>query len=130
MRIIITILMLLGLAAPALAQPAPTPAAADLRKICADAMTQNPTFAKDIVTAVDATAEKRAQAKYDEATIKAHTDAQDRIVKNEKHVILAYGAMWLVAAGFVIFLWRRQQALRSEIVQLRRDLDAAAKDTP
>jgi len=127
MRIIITslvaIVVWLGiLPATSLAQPAePTPA--ELRKTCADAMNKNPTFAKDIVAAAD----KQAQVERDAATLKAHTDAQDRIAKNEKHVILAYAAMWLVAAGFVLFLWRRQQALKSEIVQLRRDLDAAAK---
>jgi CcmD family protein len=45
-------------------------------------------------------------------------------------VILAYAAMWVIAAGFVLFLWRRQQALRSEIERLRRDLDAAAGPPP
>jgi cell division protein FtsL len=112
-------------AVPPTAVPSATePSATDLRKICADAMNKNPTFAKDIVAAAD----KTAQAERDAATVKAHTDAQERIAKNEKHVILAYTAMWLVAAGFVLFLWRRQQALKSEIAQLRRDLDAAAKE--
>jgi hypothetical protein len=43
-------------------------------------------------------------------------------------VIMAYAAMWIIAAGFVIFLWMRQQALRNEIAQLKVDLDAATKD--
>jgi len=42
-------------------------------------------------------------------------------------VILAYAAMWLLSVGFVLFLWRRQQGLRVEIGQLRRDLEAASK---
>ena len=54
-------------------------------------------------------------------------EAAAEIAKNEKHVILAYAAMWLVAAGFVLFLWRRQQALKIEIANLRRDLATAAK---
>ncbi len=116
--------------APAAATGGATPdgAALELRKLCADAMTKNPTFAADIVKSVDASAAQRAQKQFDDATVKAHADAQDRVAKNEKHVILAYASMWLVAAGFLLFLWRRQQALKSEIVQLRRDLDAAAKD--
>jgi hypothetical protein len=36
--------------------------------------------------------------------------------------------MWIVAAAFVIFLWRRQQALKLEIAHLRRDLKAATDD--
>ncbi|MFO1533991.1 MAG: hypothetical protein ABR562_10065, partial [Thermoplasmatota archaeon] len=58
-------------------------------------------------------------------TVKQHQDAALAIAKNEKHVILAYAAMWVIAAGFVLFLWRRQQHLKTEIAQLRRDLDAA-----
>jgi CcmD family protein len=40
-------------------------------------------------------------------------------------VIYAYAAMWIIAAGFVVFLWRRQRGLEAEIEHLRRDLDAA-----
>ncbi len=58
---------------------------------------------------------------------KDHEDAAAAIAKNEKHVVLAYAAMWLLAAGFLLFLWRRQQHLKTEIAQLRRDLDAASK---
>lgn len=103
----------------ALAQePAPatgTRTPAELRQICADAMNQNPMFAESIVKTIN------------EDTARQHARAADAIAKNEKHVILAYGAMWVVAAGFVIFLWRRQQRLQTEIAHLRRDLEAAAK---
>ena len=51
------------------------------------------------------------------------------ILKNEAHVIYAYAAMWLLAAAFLLFVWRRQQGLRTEIAQLRADLAAAAKDS-
>jgi C4-dicarboxylate-specific signal transduction histidine kinase len=106
-------------------------AAADLRKTCTEAMNADPKLADDVVRIAE---EKRAQKIDDElilndrCTLKLHQDAQDRIAKNERHVILAYAAMWLVAVGFVVFLWRRQQALKAEIAQLRRDLDAAAKE--
>jgi hypothetical protein len=43
-------------------------------------------------------------------------------------VILAYAAMWVVAALFLMFLWRRQVALRTELARLQKDLDAAIKE--
>jgi hypothetical protein len=60
-------------------------------------------------------------------TKQEHEAAAAAIAKNEKHVIYAYAAMWLLSAGFLLFLWRRQQGLKTEIAQLKRDLDAAAK---
>jgi hypothetical protein len=68
------------------------------------------------------------QVKKDICTVYDHSEAQKRIATNERHVILAYAAMWLIAAGLVMFLWRRQMALKTEIAQLRRDLEAATKD--
>lgn len=58
----------------------------------------------------------------------AHRLDGAQIAKNKKHVILAYAAMWVIAAGFLVFLWRRQQGLKSQIADLKRDLDAAIKD--
>jgi len=106
--------------------PAPAPDALALRKTCADAMNANPTFAIDIVEQADKVAAERRLA----AEAKQHEEAARHIATNEKHVILAYAAMWLVAAGFVLFLARRQIALRREIAILRRDLDAATKENP
>jgi len=98
---------------------AQAPDAAAKRQICVDAMNADPEFARSIVVTVD----KQIDAK----TIKAHEDAAQHIAENETHVLLAYAAMWICAALFVVFLWRRQQALKAEIAQLRRDLDAAGK---
>jgi hypothetical protein len=58
----------------------------------------------------------------------AHEADGQQIAKNKKHVVIAYAAMWLCAAGFLIFLWRRQQGLRAQIAELKRDLEAAVKD--
>lgn len=96
----------------------------DARKACAAAMNADPQFAASIVK----TADERAADQRDKDTLKAHTDAVMHVQKNERHVVYAYAAMWIVAAGFVIFLWRRQQGLEAEIASLRRDLDAAADD--
>jgi hypothetical protein len=106
---------------PPLAQPAP-----DARKLCTDAMNADPGFAAAIVKIAD----EKAATKRDADTVAAHTDAVSHVQRNERHVIYAYAAMWVVAALFVLFLWRRQQALTAEIATLRRDLDAAASAGP
>jgi hypothetical protein len=42
---------------------------------------------------------------------------------------MAYAAMWIVAAGFIVYLWRKQGGLKSEIAGLRRELeDAVARE--
>jgi len=93
---------------------------AQKRQMCVDAMNADPAFAKSVLSTVD--------KQLDQQTIDAHNDAFHHIQKNESQVIYAYAAMWVIAAGFVVFLWRRQQALRTEIAQLRSDLAAAAKE--
>ena len=113
MKKLLIVMVLLG-ATSAFAQ------APDAHKACVDAMNADPEFAKAIIATVD--------KQLDEKTIKQHEDASYHIQKNEAHVIYAYAAMWVIAALFVIFLWRRQQALKSEIAQLRVDLVAAAKE--
>ena len=90
---------------------------------CLGALDQNPEFRQSAAVAANEAAanERLALVKKD------HEDAALAIAKNERHVILAYAALWLLAAAFVIFLWRRQQLLKSEIAQLRSDLEAASK---
>ena len=97
------------------------PSAEDARKACSAAMNADPKFAAEIVK----TADERAQLKRDADTVAAHIDANHHVQRNERHVIYAYAAMWIIAAAFVIFLWRRQRALELEIVHLRRELDAS-----
>jgi hypothetical protein len=106
--------------------PAATGDAADARAQCTAAMNADPKFAAEIVKIAD----EKAAIKRDADTLAAHTDAYAHVQKNERHVIYGYAAMWIIAAGFVIFLWRRQQVLQAEIVQLRHDLEAAASDKP
>lgn len=103
------------------AAPAAAPVS-DARKACTAAMNADPSFAKAIVEVAD----KQAADKRLEDTEKEHLDAAQHIAKDEKHVILAYAAMWLVAAGFVLFLWLRQQKLVKEIAMLKRDLEKEA----
>lgn len=91
------------------------------KQMCVEAMNADPAFAKSVLETVD--------KQLDAQTIQAHNDAFHHIQKNEAHVIYAYAAMWVIAAAFLLFVWRRQQGLRTEIAQLRADLAAAAKDS-
>jgi CcmD family protein len=102
--------------------PPPPPTPAELRKACTAAMNADPALANDIIK------QAKEMNCTDATMLKVHQDAQVQIQKNETHVILAYAAMWVIAAAFVLFLWRRQQALKSEILQLKRDLEGATKD--
>ncbi len=104
-------------ATPPPPQPA-KPTAAQLRQTCAEAMNADPTFKESIQNSID--------KQIDEQVLAAHEDADLHIQKNEKHVIIAYAALWALAALFVVFLWLRQLGLKREIEALRRDLEAAA----
>jgi len=132
MKTIIVVLCLFAPALfPALAAAQPAGEAEALRKTCVDAMNANPKFADDIIKVAEVRLNDQVnkdQVMKDACTIQVMQNEQDRIARNKLHVILAYAAMWLVAAGFVVFLWRRQQHLKTEIANLRRDLEAAAKE--
>jgi hypothetical protein len=121
----LVVLFALAFCAVASAQPATPPAppaaASPARQACVDAMNADPEFAKSILATVD--------KQIDQRTIDAHVKAADQIAENEQHVIFAYAAMWIIAVVFVVFMWRRQQALKTELAQLRKDLDAAAKES-
>ncbi len=88
---------------------------------CVDLLNRDEAFKKSVLETVD--------KQLDQQTIDAHNDASHHIQKNEAHVIYAYAAMWVIAAAFLLFVWRRQQSLRTEVAQLRADLAAAAKDS-
>ena len=122
-KLIVLVLAVVPALAYADTDPGATPDAAALRKTCTDAMNADPAFGKMIV----AVADENEQKHRDELTLQAHEDAAAHIDKNERHVVYAYSAMWIVAALFVIFLWLRQQKLTAEIIQLRADLAAAIK---
>jgi CcmD family protein len=116
--------------APAMAgAPAAAGDPAELRKLCVAAMNANETFARSIIQKAIDTDRVSVQAMCaDVDTVKTHQEAVAYVEKNERHVIAAYAAMWVIAALFLLYLLRRQQRLKAEIDQLRRDLDAAAKD--
>lgn len=116
-KVILIVLLLTGAAAAdgSGAPPAATAASIqDAKAACAQAMNADPNFAKSIELTID--------KQLDQKTIDAHVEAFHHIQKNESHVIYAYAAMWVIAALLVGFLFFRQQALKTEIAQLKRDL--------
>lgn len=54
-----------------------------------------------------------------------HEQTSKEVTTNNRHVVMAYAAIWLIAVGFVVMLWRKQQALRAEIDRLSRELSKA-----
>ena len=60
-----------------------------------------------------------------------HNQTAREITTNNRHVVMAYAAIWLLAVGFLVIMWRRQQAMKLEIArleeQLRRVEDEDAK---
>jgi hypothetical protein len=54
-----------------------------------------------------------------------HVQASREVTTNNRHVVYAYAAIWLIAVAFVVLLWRKQQALRAEIDRLSKELSKA-----
>jgi hypothetical protein len=102
------------------------------RKACTDAMNADPSFANAIIATANADLASKIH-NYDIKFTTLQEDAADKVATNQRHVLYAYIAIWLAAAGFVGFLWRKQQALKSQIARLESDLakalaeDAAAE---
>lgn len=121
---------------PFLMKPPGSPGAtSDARSTCVKALQTDSLFAAwvlekgyEVQSARCADLDETSAKRRLQLDLAQHEVAAARVATNERHVILAYAAMWLVAAAFVIFLWLRQRALRGEIDQLRRELDAALKD--
>ena len=55
-------------------------------------------------------------------------DASRYATTNNRHVVMAYAAFWLLTVGFVVLQWRRQQQLKAEVVRLEQELARALKD--
>jgi hypothetical protein len=132
--VILLVLAALGVSAgEARADAAGSTDVGALREQCTKAMNADPGFAKSIVIVAENQYRKARLQQIDKenCTIAVHQAEEKAIAKNERHVILAYAAMWVIAAGFLMMLWRRQQRLVAEIGQLHRDLaEATAVPAP
>lgn len=103
--------------------PAPATDAAALRAECTELLLANRAAADEIFATVNA---EQARQLVD-ARAESHQRAAKAIAKNERHVIMAYAAMWILAVGFVVLLWLRQARLRRQIEALRGELERATK---
>ncbi len=68
----------------------------------------------------------RAQLK-DMLRPEIHTKDANRMLRNKRHVVYAYAALWIITAVFVLFMWRRQRGLTDEIARLRSEIEAELK---
>lgn len=51
-----------------------------------------------------------------------------QITKDNKHVVMAYAAIWIIMMIFVVALWMRQRKLSAEITRLEDELKKAAAE--
>jgi CcmD family protein len=57
-----------------------------------------------------------------------HAEDAQQMLTNRRHVVMAYAALWVLVAGFVVFMWMRQRGLQAEIARLEREIVQATKD--
>lgn len=57
-----------------------------------------------------------------------HADESATFTRNNRHVIIAYIAIWVLTVGFVVMLFLRQGKLQAEIARLGGELAKASKD--
>ena len=57
----------------------------------------------------------------------AHKAETERMLRDKQHVVYAYGALWILTALFVLYMFVRQRSLDAEIARLRRELEQAAE---
>jgi CcmD family protein len=47
------------------------------------------------------------------------------VTNNNRHVVLAYGALWVLTAGFLALMFLRQRTLNAEIERLEAEVKKA-----
>lgn len=68
-------------------------------------------------------AELKLQLKDD-----VHQDEYATFQRNNKHVIIAYAAIWVLTVGFAFLMWLRHGKLAGELARLKSDIARGAKD--
>ena len=58
-----------------------------------------------------------------------HDEDSKLMLRNKRHVVIAYASIWILAVGFILLMWWRQRALGAEIEQLRAEVARAAKES-
>jgi CcmD family protein len=57
-----------------------------------------------------------------------HRDEAESFTRNHEHAVMAYIAIWVLTAGFVLATFLRQQKLKQEIRSLQFQLSKAIED--
>ncbi len=106
-------------AAPAAGEMAAVPGSTppELKQTCMDAINSDQQWTNELTAII----EKRVR-------FQVHNEESELIAMNKRHVVLAYAVLWLIAVGFLLMQWRRQQALKRQIETLTRDLETAIKE--
>lgn len=63
-----------------------------------------------------------AAALVDAAIVRFHDREAKRFAKDRQAVIVAYGILWVITTGFVVWLWRRQARINAELLALNEQL--------
>ena len=61
-------------------------------------------------------------------TSEVHTEDATLMLRNKRHVVIAYGALWLLVTVFAFLMWTRQRGLKAELARLEAELAQAIKD--
>lgn len=72
-------------------------------------------------------AQWRAELKQRLAS-EVHTEDANLMLRNKRHVVMAYGAIWLLVTLFAFLMWTRQRGLKAELARLEAELGQAMKD--
>jgi hypothetical protein len=115
-------------AAEPVAAPAPPPTPPAVPKLTVEQilaqLRDDPALSDELARQLKA----RWALELNEETRKRHDDDSRQIALNKRHVVLAYGALWLLAVVFLVLQWRRQQGLEAQIAQLHKELEAATRE--
>jgi C4-dicarboxylate-specific signal transduction histidine kinase len=106
---------------PVDAAPAPAAPAKITREQIIEALAQDKALEEDFVRQLKA----RHALELNEMTRQRHDDDARQIALNKRHVVLAYAALWILSVLFLVVLWRRQQTMNARIAQLQKELEAA-----
>ena len=115
-------------AAPPAAQPSePSPLAAAAppavsKEACLAFIDADPALSAELTTRLRAHIDQQFWRDQEAATQKRHNDDATLIATNKRHVVMAYAAMWLLAVGFLAFLWQRQRVLVARLGELEARL--------
>ena len=111
--ILLTLTFLLALGSIGFAQEQGGEYHSPLRATWRDEVRKDPGLKADIEGALREAVHERESATF---------------TRNNKHVVIAYAAIWVLTIGFVVLLFLRQGKLKEEIARLHRELGKAIKE--